>query len=263
MNGPLLPLDTPTPGAGFTELIHSLDLAPRWSVPAEINPSTVPAPDATTVLALRCRGGVVMVGDRQATAGYDVSHRRIQKVFAADRYSAVAISGTAGLAIEMVRLFQTELEHYEKLEGVRLSLEGKANYLARMVRTQLPLALRGFVVVPIFCGVEPEKGVGRVFTFDAVGGRYEEQEFGAAGSGSREARSYLRTVYRSDSDEARAIEHAMEALVAASQQDLATGGPDVRRGIYPNVVAVSGEGLREIDESVVAASAERALGVVR
>lgn len=263
MNGPLLPLDAPTPGSSFTELARSLDLAPRWSVPPEVVSSAVPAPDATTVLALRYDRGVVMVGDRQATAGYDVSHRRIQKVFAADKYSAVAVSGTAGLAIEMIRLFQTELEHYEKLEGVRLSLDGKANYLARMVRTQLPLALRGFVVVPLFCGVEPDTGSGHVFTFDAVGGRYEEQEFGTAGSGSREARSYLRTVFRPDSAMEQAIDHAMQALVAASEQDLATGGPDIRRGIYPNVVTVSSAGFQEVDDPLVATSAERALEVVR
>ena len=258
----MLPLDAPLPGASFTELVRSLDLAPRWTLPSEITPSAILPPEATTVLALRYDGGVVMVGDRQATAGYDVAHRRIQKVYAADAYSAVAISGTAGMAVEMVRLFQTELEHYEKLEGVRLSLDGKATYLARMVRMQLPLALRGFLVVPLFCGIEPITGTGHVFTFDAVGGRYEERDFGTAGSGSREARAYLRTVYRPDSDEARAIDHAMEALVAAAGQDLATGGPDIRRGIYPNVVTVTGTGLQDVDEATVAAAAERAIEVV-
>jgi proteasome beta subunit len=263
VNSSLLPLEAPLPGVSFTELARSLNLEPRWSVPPEFASSTIPTPDATTVLTVRYDGGVVMVGDRQATAGYDVAHRHIQKVFAADAYSAVAISGTAGLAIELVRLFQTELEHYEKLEGVRLSLDGKANYLARMVRTQLPLALRGFVVVPLFCGVEPRTGSSHVFTFDAVGGRYDEREFGAAGSGSREARAYLRTVFRPDSSAEQAIDHAIQALVAAAAQDLATGGPDMRRGIYPNVVTVTSEGLREVDSSAVAASAERALEVVR
>ena len=262
MTEALLPLDAPIPGSSFTELVRSLDLAPRWSVPSDFAPSAVPSPEATTVLALRYDGGVVMVGDRQATAGYDVAHRRIQKVFAADAYSAVAISGTAGLAIEMVRLFQTELEHYEKLEGVRLSLDGKATYLARMVRMQLPLAMQGFLVVPIFCGIEPHTGTGHVFTFDAVGGRYEEQDFGVAGSGGREARAYLRTVYQPDSDETGAIDNAMEALVAAAGQDLATGGPDIRRGIYPNVVTVTAAGLKDVNETAVAAAAERAIEVV-
>ena len=259
----MLPLDAPLPGAGFTELVRSLDLAPRWTLPSDMPASDLLTTHATTVLALRYDGGVVMVGDRQATAGYDVAHRRVQKVFAADAYSAVAISGTAGLAIEMVRLFQTELEHYEKLEGVRLSLDGKANYLARMVRTQLPLALRGFVVVPLFCGVEPNDGTAHVMTFDAVGGRYEEQDYGTAGSGGRLASAYLRTVYRPESDEETAIRHAIEALVAAAEQDLATGGPDIRRGIYPNVVTVTETGLKDVDEATVAAVAERALEVVR
>ena len=263
MKGSQLPLDAPYPGSSFTELVRSLEIGPRWDLPSDLSPPTVPSPEATTALALRYDGGVVMVGDRQATAGYDVAHRRIRKVYAADAYSAVAISGTAGLATEMVRLFQTELEHYEKLEGVRLSLDGKATYLARMVRMQLPLALRGFLVVPLFCGVEPRTGTGHVFTFDAVGGRYEERDFGAAGSGGREARAYLRTIYRRDSDQASAIDHAMQALVAAARQDLATGGPDPRHGIYPNVMTVTEEGLRDVDGETVAAAARRAVEVVR
>ena len=263
MTGSLLPLGEPMPGASFTELIRSLDLAPEWTLGTDAVPPSFHPPDATTVLALRYDGGVVMVGDRQATAGYDIAHRYIQKVFAADSYSAVAISGTAGLGVELIRLFQTELEHYEKLEGVRLSLDGKATYLARMVRSQLPMALQGFVVVPLFCGIEPENGTGHVFTFDAVGGRYEERDFGAAGSGSREARAYLRTVYSPEFDRTAAIDHSVAALVAAARQDLATGGPDLRRGIYPNVVTVTTEGLQEVDHASVVAAAERALEVVR
>lgn len=263
MTGSLLPLGTPLPGASFTELIRSLDLAPKWAPGPDAAPSGLHPPDATTVLALRYDGGVVMVGDRQATAGYDIAHRHIQKVFAADAYSAVAISGTAGLGVELIRLFQTELEHYEKLEGVRLSLEGKATYLARMVRSQLPMALQGFVVVPLFCGIEPENGTAHVFTFDAIGGRYEERDFGAAGSGSREARAYLRTVYSPGSDRTEAIDHSIAALVAAAGQDLATGGPDLRRGIYPNVVTVTTDGVEEVGRTAIAAAAERAMEVVR
>ena len=139
-----------------------------------------------------------MAGDRRATEGHLVAHRHIRKVFPADRFSAVAIAGTAGLAIDMVRLFQVELEHYEKIEGVRLSLEGKASFLARLVRGQLPLAFQGLVVVPLFAGYDDRDAHGRVFTFDVVGGRYEEIEFGSTGSGSRLAKAYLRTAYRDD-----------------------------------------------------------------
>jgi proteasome beta subunit len=258
-----LPLETPPPGSSFTDLLRSYDLSPTWNVPGGASHAGLPAPEATTVLALRFASGVVMVGDRQATEGYTIAHRRIQKVFAADGYSAVAISGTAGLAIELVRLFQTELEHYEKLEGVRLSLDGKATYLARMIRSQLPMAFQGLVVVPLFCGVDETTGLGHVFTFDVVGGRYEEEDFGATGSGSREAKSYLRTVYRDDLDAAGAVDVAMQALVAAAEQDVATGGPDIRRGIYPNVVTVTSEGLQDLSEEETAASAQRALEVVR
>lgn len=255
---PFPPLAAAGPAVGFTELLRNLDLAPYWEVRGA-DLSAVAAPEATTVLALRFRDGVAMVGDRQATAGYDVAHRRVQKVFPADGLSAVAVSGTAGLAAELVRLFQTELEHYEKLEGVRLSLDGKATYLARMVRMQLPLAMQGLAVVPLFCGYEPSDGAGHVFTFDVVGGRYEERDFGAAGSGSREARSFLRGAYRPDSDQRTAVDHGLGALVAAAGQDLATGGPDLRRGIYPNVAIVTEDGFSEMGEETVAEAAQRAL----
>ena len=256
-----LPMSAPSPGTSFSDLLRALDLAPTWSVPTTGTP--IRAPEGTTVLALRYADGVVMVGDRQATEGHLVSHRRIQKVFEADRFSAVAISGTAGLAVELVRLFQTELEHYEKLEGTRLSLEGKATYLARMVRQQLPMVFQGLVVVPLFAGYDEAEREGRLYTFDVVGGRYEEQDFGATGSGGREARAYLRSAYRDGLDEASALEVALKALVAAAQEDTATGGPDPKRGIYPNVVTVTAGGFREVDEEQVALIAGGALEDVR
>jgi proteasome beta subunit len=152
----------------------------------------------------------------------------------------------------MVRLFQTELEHYEKLEDHRLSLEGKANYLAAMIRRQLPMAMQGLVVIPLFAGYDEEAETGRLFSFDVVGGRYEEIDYTATGSGGRDARSYLRGVYRPDSDEASSIRTAVEALVVAAEEDSATGGPDLRREIYPNVVVVDAAGVREIPEETLA-----------
>ncbi len=258
IEGPL-PVNIPVASSSFTDLLRALDAAPTWALPPAADLTPLAAPEGTTVLAVRYDGGVVMMGDRQATEGYDIAHRRIQKVFPADGFSAVAISGTAGLAIELVRLFQTELEHYEKLEGVRLSLDGKATYLARMVRQQLPMAMQGLVVVPLFCGFDETDGSGKVFTFDAVGGRYEVDDFGSTGSGSREAKSYLRTVFRPGFTESEATDVALRALVAAAEQDAATGGPDVRRGIYPNVVIVDGDGLRTLSEETVAGVAERIL----
>jgi len=258
--GPL-PLDVPVPGASFTDLLELVGAGPALTIPAGASMPSVP--EGTTVLALRYEGGVVMAGDRRATEGHLVAHRRIRKVFRADEYSAVAIAGTAGLAIDMVHLFQVELEHYEKIEGIRLSLEGKASFLARLVRAQLPLAFQGLVVVPLFAGYDERVESGRVYSFDAIGGRYEEIEFGSTGSGSRLARAYLRTVYRDDLDADEAAVLVVEALVSAAQEDTATGGPDLRRGILPNVVRIDPDGFEELADETVRPIAESAVETIQ
>jgi len=260
INGPL-PMDAPSPGSSFTDLLDSMGALPTLNLPAAEKALSVP--EGTTVLALRYGDGVVMAGDRRATEGHLVAHRRIRKVFPADRFSAVAVAGTAGLAIDMVRLFQVELEHYEKIEGVRLSLEGKASFLARLVRNQLPLAFQGLVVVPMFAGYDEAEETGRLYSFDVVGGRYEEIDFGSTGSGSRLAKSYLRTVYRDDITAEEAAAFAVNALVSASQEDTATGGPDLKRGIYPNVVRIDEDGFEELADDVVAPLAEQAVEDIR
>src|SRR5690606_1628503 len=205
----------------------------------------------------------VMAGDRRATEGHLVAHRRIRKVFPADRTSGIAIAGTAGLAIDMVKLFQVELEHYEKIEGVRLSLEGKASFLARLVRNQLPLAFQGLGVVPLFAGYDENQGTGRVYSFDVIGGRYEETDFGSTGSGSRLAKSYLRTAYTEGMSADDAADLAVRSLVAAAQEDTATGGPDLTRGIYPNVVRIDESGLVEYDDETLIPFARAALETIR
>jgi proteasome beta subunit len=167
----------------------------------------------------------------------------------------VAISGTAGIAIELVRLFQTELEHYEKIEGRRLSLRGKANHLASMVRRHLPMAFQGLVVVPLFCGYDENEDGGRLYSYDVVGGSYEETDYTATGSGGRDARLYMRTKFTDGMGRDDALRLALEALVAVAEEDTATGGPDLKRGIYPNVVTVSAEGYAELDEEQVAETA--------
>jgi proteasome beta subunit len=258
--GPLH-LDAPAPGSSFTDLLESIGAGPVISIPpGTLVPS---APEGTTVLALRYEGGVVMAGDRRATEGHLVAHRRIRKVFPADRFSAVAIAGTAGIAMDMVRLFQVELEHYEKIEGIRLTLEGKASFLARLVRGHLPMAMQGLVVVPLFAGYDDKEGRGRVYSYDVVGGRYEETDFGSTGSGARLAKSYMRTAYRDGMDVEEAMAVGVNALVAASSEDTATGGPDLKRGILPNVVHIDADGLVEADDDVVFPLAESAVDNVR
>jgi proteasome beta subunit len=255
--GDLLPLDAPVPKASFSALLDSRGLQPVWTVDQQA--AVLQIPEATTVLAVRHGDGVVMAGDRRATAGNVIAHERVRKVYAADRFSAVAISGTAGMAIELIKLFQTELEHYEKIEGTRLSLEGKANYLARMVRGHLPLAFQGLAVVPLFCGYDESDGTGRLYTFDVVGGRYEEQEYATTGSGGAAARSFLKGAFQQGLDETAALNIAVEALIAAAEEDAATGGPDVRRGIYPNVVTVDAGGLSEVGDDRLAEIASTVL----
>src|SRR5580698_4831989 len=210
------------------------------------------APHATTVVALRFADGVIMAGDRRATMGNIIAHRAMEKVFEADRYSAVAIAGSAGMAVEMVRLFQVQLEHYEKVEGTALSLEGKANQLAQMVRQNLPLAMQGLVVVPLFAGYDTARGIGRIFSYDATGGHYEDTDFQATGSGGRDARSTVKAGWREGLSRDEAVELAIQSLYEAADEDSATGGPDLVRGIYPLIAIVDAEGYRLVPEEEVA-----------
>ncbi len=206
----------------------------------------------TTVVALRDAEGVVMAGDRRATAGNIIAHHAMDKVFPADRFSAVAIAGTAGMAMEMVRLFQVQLEHYEKVEGSTLSLEGKANQLAQMVRQHLPLAMQGLAVVPLFAGYDTARGTGRIFNYDVTGGHYEDTDFQATGSGGRDARSTVKLGWREALPRDEALDLAVQSLYDAADEDSATGGPDPVRGIYPIVAVVDVDGYRQVPEEEVA-----------
>jgi proteasome beta subunit len=218
--------------------------------PAHTGPVAVP--HGTTVVALRSADGVVMAGDRRATAGNFIAHHDMDKVFPADRHSAIAIAGTAGMAMEMVRLFQVQLEHYEKVEGTRLSLEGKANQLAQMVRQHLPLAMQGLAVVPLFAGYDTARGTGRIFNYDVTGGRYEDTDFQATGSGGRDARNTIKLGWRKELNRTEALDLAIQSLYDAADEDSATGGPDPVRGIYPKVAVVDREGYQEIPDDEVA-----------
>lgn len=209
----------------------------------------VTAPHGTTVLAVKYAGGVVMAGDRRATEGFQIADRRIQKVFAIDGYSAMAIAGAAGPCMEMAKLFQTELEHYEKIEGDPLSCEGKANKLSQMVKANLPMVFQGLVVMPIFAGYDVARQEGRIFKYDVTGGRYEESEYYAIGSGGKDARNTMREHYRPGMTEAAALHMALLALYNAAEDDVGTGGPDVVRGIYPTAKVMSREGLADVAES--------------
>jgi proteasome beta subunit len=197
-----------------------------------------------------------MAGDRRATMGNVIAQRDIEKVFPADDFSVVGIAGTAGLAVEMVRLFQVELEHYEKMEGHVLSLDGKANRLSTMIRGNLGMAMQGLAVVPLFAGYDLDGAVGRIFSYDVTGGRYEEHSFHSVGSGSTFARSALKKRYRDDVDEAGAVRLAVDALYDAADDDSATGGPDLTRRIWPVVMSVTDEGARRLPEPEVGAVVE-------
>ena len=220
----------------------------------------VAAPHGTTVLGLKFAGGVVFAGDRRSTEGFAVADDRIEKVFPADDYSAIAIAGVAGQAVEIVKLFQLELEHYEKITGDRLSLEGKANRLAQMIRGNFPLALQGLVVVPLFGGYDERRGEGRIFYYDATGGRWEEDDYQATGSGGRPAKSSLKKRWRPDLSEDDAIRVAVEGLLDAAEEDVATGGPDPARGIFPTVLLVTSQGVSEVPDERVRSAYEAVVG---
>jgi proteasome beta subunit len=248
-----LPAEYLTPGSpSFTDFLTSA--APELLPGARgLLPAAIPdAPHGTTIVAIVHNDGVVIAGDRRATMGNVIAQRDIEKVFQADEFSAVGIAGAAGMAVEMVRLFQVELEHYEKIEGAVLSLEGKANRLSTMIRGNLGLAMQGLAVIPLFAGFDLETNEGRIFSYDVTGGRYEEHSFFSVGSGSVFARGALKKRYSDDIDESRAVGLAVDALYDAADDDSATGGPDLTRRIYPVVASVSSAGFRRLTEDAVA-----------
>ena len=205
----------------------------------------------TTVVSHRSRDGVTMAGDHQATAGYQVASRHMEKIFKSDELSGVGIAGAAGPAMEMAKLFQTELEHYEKVEGENLSLEGKANRLSQMIRMNLPAAMQGLVVVPIFAGFDEKAGTGRLFKYDITGGRYEETNFDAQGSGSKDARDSLKKLWKRDMSRDEALRVSLEALIDAADEDVGTGGPDLVRGIFPSVKTITRSGFGDVPDDEV------------
>jgi proteasome beta subunit len=263
--GPLLPEAFRGAGsASFTEFLAAHDpsqLPGGRDLASALTKADVP--HATTIVAVTYAGGIVMAGDRRATMGNFIAQRDIEKVFAADEYSCIGIAGSAGIAIEVVRLFQVELEHYEKIEGVPLSLDGKANRLATMLRGNLGLAMQGLAVVPLFAGFDPETGQGRMFSYDVTGGRYEEHFFHAIGSGSMFARGSLKKLWHSTIDQRAAVDITLQALYDAADDDSATGGPDVARGIFPIVVRVDASGFQRISEAETAAAVDVLLAARR
>jgi proteasome beta subunit len=215
------------PGPSFSELLRRMN----GDQPLLRNTGAVEITHGTTIVALRYAEGVV---------------------YPADRHSGVSIAGAAGFAVEMVKLFQTELEHYEKVEGVALSLEGKANQLGGMIRRNLPMAMEGLAVVPIYAGYDLRRRIGRIFKYDLTGGRYEEGDFHATGSGGRDARTTIKLGFRDGLDRAAAIQLAVEGLYQAADEDSATGGPDVVRGIYPTVATITATGFERVSDEEVA-----------
>jgi proteasome beta subunit len=230
------------PGAGSALPPGGAETAGGRSLAASV-------PHGTTIVAAQFEGGVVMAGDRRATAGHMIAQRDIEKVFRSDEFSCVAISGAAGIGIDLVRLFSVELEHYEKLEGRALSLEGKANRLASMVRGNLGGAMQGLVVVPLFAGLDGDTGRGRIFSYDVTGGRYEEHRFYAIGSGSVFARGALKKLYADGMSADDATLTCMQALYDAADDDSATGGPDLTRQLFPVVATVTADGFRRLSDS--------------
>lgn len=243
------------PGPDFTALLRRQGVGD--ALPGGDVTRAGVVPHGTTVLAIRYADGALVAGDRRATSGNLISHRTMEKVFPADRWSGVAIAGAAGPAIEMVRLFQLQLEHYEKVEGTPLSLEGKANQLSQMVRSHLPAAMQGMAVVPLFAGYDRRRRVGRLFQYDVTGGRYEEQDYATSGSGGLHAATVVKLGFREGLGRDEAVDLAMTALMTAADEDSATGGPDPRRGIWPVVATITAPGFERVGDDELAARYER------
>jgi proteasome beta subunit len=258
-----LPAVFTTPGtSSFTEFLSAAapELLPgRRPLPPGIAAGEL-APHGTTIVAIVSAEGVVMAGDRRATMGNLIANRDVEKVHRADEYSLVGMAGTAGVGLELIKLFQVELEHYEKIEGAMLSIDGKANRLATMTRNNLGAALQGLAAIPLFAGFDlaapsPDKA-GRIFSFDVAGGIYEENFYDALGSGSLFAKSALKKRYRPGMSTDEVIRLAVEALYDAADEDTATGGPDVTRKIYPVVMTATAEGTRRLTDEESARVAE-------
>jgi proteasome beta subunit len=242
-----------TPGsASFCDLVEAVAPHLRTRTLVEVpEGAAAGVPHGTTIVAVTFDRGVVMAGDRRATIGSMIAQRDIEKVFAADEFSCVGIAGSAGIATELVRLLQVELEHYEKIEGTSLSLDGKANRLATMIRSNLPMAMQGLAAVPLFAGYDLDREVGRLFSYDVTGGRYEEHDHYSVGSGSLFARGALKKLHAAGLDALSAVRVCVEALWDAADDDSATAGPDLARRIYPLVVVVDAGGYRRLaDEQV-------------
>jgi proteasome beta subunit len=238
-------------GSSFIELLQAdhPHLLPNLS--GDLAQLAAGVPHGTTVLAFKFDGGVVVAGDRLATAGMQVASRDIQKVFRTDSHSMMAISGAAGPCIEMARILSVELEHYEKIEGEPLELEGKANKLSQMIRQNLPAAMQGLAVIPLFAGFDVRRKSGRLWKFDVTGGRYEETEFEATGSGGLFARESLKQTWHPAQSRQDSIVSAVRALTAAADEDRATGGVDLQRGIFPIVMCASQKGIEQVPESEI------------
>jgi proteasome beta subunit len=243
-------------GSSFIELLQVdfAQLLPDWqSQLPELSGLELSGkvPHGTTVLACKYDAGVVVAGDRLATQGMQVASRDVQKVFRTDSYSMMAISGAAGPSIEMARILSVELEHYEKIEGEALELEGKANKLSQMVRQNLPAAMQGLAVIPLFAGFDLRRSAGRLWKFDITGGRYEETEFDAAGSGGVYARESLKQSWHAALSRSDAVSACIRALGAAADEDRATGGVDLERGIFPVVMSASAAGVDEVESGEI------------
>jgi len=226
-------------------------------------PGQLSVPHATTVLAIKYQAGVIIAGDRRATEGFQIADRRIEKVFKIDELSAMAIAGAAGPCIEMAKLFQTELEHYEKLEGMPLSCEGKANKLGQMVKANLPMVFQGLVVMPLYVGYDVKRAEGRIFKYDITGGRYEESDYHAIGSGGKDARNTMREHFKKNLSEPDALNLAMISLYNAADDDVGTGGPDLVRGIYPTAKLVTAEGITDVTDQQIRAVYDRMIAARR
>lgn len=222
--------------------------------------------EGTTILALRYRDGVMVAGDRRATAGHTVLYDRADKVIPIDDYSLMAISGSPAMAFEIARILEHSFQYHRRRQLQEMSIEAKLRRLSLLIRDNLPMAVQGIgAVIPIFATYDQEADLGRIYFYDVLGAQFEVADFATTGSGSSAVRGAMYYMNRwggppfSQLSREDAVGLSLRLLFTASEYDSATGRYESSAGVYPTVKTITSGGQEDIDLDELRALHERFL----